>query len=189
MKKMLLLLCSLILVSGCSNGATRKTEMNSKYENYIELIINNNNVNSLDIPFQHSLEITQNTKGKYVYTVSIFSPRVAMYDIELMAVDINTISVNSVAPSIGVVEDEQFNMIPFQSDQSKGFYQGMSINGESDSPTFMLSCLVVYQDFTKVGENYIYFTISGDYADYSTEREITKEEPVEEDREEESDEE
>lgn len=172
MKKIMIWLFVLCLLAGCTTERNMNEEMNNRYENYIELIINNKSVSSDQIPFQYSLDILKTKEGSYIYELAIHDPLIAMYDVEMIAVDINAMTADFIAPSIGVVEDEVFNMLPFQSDINKGFYPGLAINGITNKDSITLDVLVVYKDASLSSEKYIFFTISQKYIERTTDETV-----------------
>lgn len=165
MKRIMILCLMLSCLIGCSKEKDMENEMNSRYENYIELIINNNGAASVDIPFEYNLDILKSDENTYIYELAIHDPIIAMYDVELLAVDLSQMSEDFIAPSIGVVEDEIFNMLPYQSDIDKGFYPGLAVNGVSPNDTVKLDILVVYKDSTQTNEKYIFFSATKSYVE------------------------
>lgn len=159
MKKIYVYFSILVWLCGCTAVTPSENVYNGKYENYIELIINNNGVVSADIPFDYEFTCEE-SNGEYIYDVDIFNPRVAMYDVEMIAVDRKMITDEYLAPSLGVAEETQFNMIPNQSDSSLGYYQRLGLNGLAPTNDFTLYMLVTYKDSTKVNEKMVFFTIS-----------------------------
>ncbi len=174
MKKITILFIVMLLM-GCSAISSIENEHSGKYENYIELIINNNGAVSAEIPFEYEVTIEENN-GEYIYDVDIFNPRVAMYDVEMIAVDQTLITDDYLAPSLGVAEDTQFNMIPNQSDSSRGYYQRLGLNGIAPGSDFTLQMLVSYKDATLVNEKLIFFTIhSLDYLEIAEDEAVSEE--------------
>lgn len=183
MKKILMIFLLCLIVTACGAGTNKEVEHNGKYENYIELIINNGGTLSNEIPFDYEFSITPNDQV-YIYDVDIYNPKVAMYDVEMIAVDQTLITDDYLAPSLGVAEDKQFNMIPNQSDASLGYYQRLGLNGIAPSEDFRLYMLVSYKDSTQVNEKYVFFTIdSKDYLPENNEEENISEDVVEEEEE------
>ena len=172
MRKISILLC-LFLLCGCIPFNKNKVkEYNVKYENYLESIIDNSKQVTMDIPFEWKFNMYK-TEENYAYEISITNPKVAMSNIQFIAVDITQISEDTVAPCVGIFEEQTYNMIPNQSNFEKGYYGGIGLNGTTDKEAFVLNCLVVYKDKNQ-NDNYIYFIINADYKDF--EKEVTKDE-------------
>lgn len=165
MKKSVLLLCLSLMLTGCLNKENvPSAEKNEKYENYMELIIDNSKQVSSDIPFDWNFNMVESSE-KYVYEIVISNPRIEMTDIQMIAADITEIRENVLAPSIGIFEEQSYNMVPNQVNPELGYFEGIGLNGETSKPSFVLNCLVVYKDRKHV-DNYIYFIINADIADF-----------------------
>ncbi len=104
----------------------------------------------------------------YSYLVSISDPLVAMYNVQMVVADLSEISESNVAPNIGVFENKSYNMIPNQVNTEKGYYKGLAVHGETSKSAFVLNCLVMYKD-AKQNDNYVYYIINADYADFENE--------------------
>ena len=173
MKKIGFLLCLSLILSGCNNSKREFEEQRQKYENYMELIIDNSKQITTNVPFNWEFNMTE-SEGKYIYEVIISKPLVEMSDIQMIAVDIEQISESEIAPNLGLFEEERYNMIPNQICVEKGYYPGIGVNGVSNSDKFILNCLVVYKD-RKQSDNYVYFIINADYDDFKV-KEVTNDE-------------
>ena len=66
----------------------------------------------------------------------------------MMVIDVSKVGSENIFPSIGVIDEEQFNLIPFQSNAQRGFYAALACNGVSDVPQFTLNVFVVYRDYS-----------------------------------------
>lgn len=169
MKKLKFLLCLSLFLTGCKNSKKEYEEQRQKYENYMELIIDNSKQISTNIPFNWNFNMTEN-EGEYIYEVIISNPRVEMTGIQMIAVDIEQISESTIAPNLGLFEEQKYNMIPNQVCVEKGYYPGIGVNGISKKDKFILNCLVVYKDKNQ-SDNYVYFIINVDYDDFKSEEE------------------
>lgn len=181
MKKLLsFTLCSLLLCGCMSNHDKNEKEYNEKYENYMGFIIDNSKQVTTNLPFKWTFNMVKTDDG-YSYDVKISEPKVAMYNIQMIVADISEISASQVSPSIGIFEGVQYNMIPNQVNTEKGFFEGIGINGVSPKEKFTLNCMVVYKDRNQT-DNYVYFMIDADYADFKDQekQKVEKEEQKDE---------
>lgn len=163
MHKIITLLICLSLLGGCARNNNSASNTNTKYIGYVEAIINNNSIVSSDIPFDYDLSVTKDSKGQYVYEVTISNPKQAMYNVEMMVIDVSKVGSENIFPSIGVIDEEQFNLIPFQSNAKRGFYAALACNGVSDGPQFTLNAFVVYRDYSGLNETRIFFNLDAKY--------------------------
>lgn len=163
MHKIITLLFCLCLVCGCSKNNNNTSDTSTKYIGYVEAIINNNSTVSSEIPFDYDLSVTKDSKGQYVYEVMIMNPKQAMYNVEMMVIDVSKVGSENIFPSIGVIDEEQFNLIPFQSNAERSFYSALACNGISDVPQFTLNVFVVYRDYSGLNETRVFFNLDAVY--------------------------
>lgn len=160
MRKSLLALVLLLLVSGCSSSKrVNDQEKYKKYNAAIEQILNNNGAVSSEIPFNYAVTISKvEEDNTYEYAVILDQPQVAMYDIEAIAIDISQVDSGVIFPSAGIV-DSADSMVPFQVDAQQGFPKGIVLNGISQSPTFTLHLMVSWKDYAKLNQFSAFFAV------------------------------
>lgn len=148
-------------MSGCSRSDSTDKEFRDKYNSFVDAIIDNNNVETNDIPFSHTLTVEKDSDGSYRYEVTIDNPKIAMYNIQMMVVDK---SVSADYPFIGLLPDEDsYSMIPFQENRDKFFVKGIKLGGISQSPTFTLNIIVTWKDYAKLNTTTAFFNYTYDY--------------------------
>lgn len=174
MKKINVLLLFCLLVTGC-NASKNETSKQEKYKNYVDMLIDNKDDVTGNIPFEYELDMNQINDEKYEYSLAIKNPKVAMYNIRMLAADLSAISEKDLAPTLGIVEveDERYNMIPNQINQDKNYYGGVVLTSTSLKSKFRIHAFVSYLDKNQ-NENYVYFHVDADYNDFK------KEEPKDE---------
>jgi len=75
-----------------------------------------------------------------------------MYGIKvLMIVDntTRTIETDRMMPSLGMLEDREYNLIPYQVDLEKNCYAGLNLSVLDDNPSIHVSVLVSYTNREK----------------------------------------
>lgn len=162
MRKLSIILICCFTLFGCAQKSEPADDINEKYKNYIEMIIQNKDSNTENIPFDYELIVQENGKGEYIYEVAINNPKIAMYDVEMIVADVSKIGKESIFPSIGIADEEKFSMIPFQSNPERGFYPGFACNGVADSANFNLSVMVVYHDYAGLTEKNVFFNVKNE---------------------------
>ena len=65
-----------------------------------------------------------------------------MYEVEILTVEEDKEYINGVAANGGVLLDDIYNLIPNQSDISKGYISGINISGETNNEHPVLYVLV-----------------------------------------------
>jgi len=102
----------------------------------------------------YELEVVMNkiSDSEYRYDVIIDSPKIAMYAIEIMVVENNITPevADKMMPTIGIFEDVEYNLIPYQVNVDKGYVKGLIVNGISTEPTINLKIMVLWRDYAKL---------------------------------------
>ncbi|MFV0479831.1 MAG: hypothetical protein ACK5LZ_04605 [Anaerorhabdus sp.] len=136
-KKILMGLASLLLISGCTDSNNQ--EMNSseynQYTQTYEMI--NTQVAFLESStnFSMNVEIAQDEEGKIIYYVVIDEATVAMQDVEAMVVAVGANAEVTMFPSIGIVDDATYNLVPAQVNKAEGYVEGFVLSGETEYQT------------------------------------------------------
>ncbi len=152
MKKLLYPILALtLLLTGCQQSQQRQLDQ-EKYDAYLtyyqEIITAQNKLTSCDY-FNISLVINQLSDGTYRYDVIIDEPKVAMYSIEVLAVVLKTdatIDYDVMMPSVGIMDDDDVNMIPYQVDKAKNYVEGLDLSGTVDSLPVNIGVKVSFKD-------------------------------------------
>lgn len=175
MRKLLILLCLLAMsISGCDKRNTNDKEFQNTYNSFVDSILDNNGVDSTDIPFAHRLEVEKDDQDLYHYRVIIDQPRIAMYHIQMMVVDKSS---SNAYPFIGLMKDEDsVNMIPNQENKEKNFVQGIILEGTSSTPSFTLLVQVSWKDYAQINNRTVFFSYTYDYDQAQVEKEEQHEE-------------
>ena len=126
MKKIFL---SLILIIGLFGCSEKNTAAETKYYDMLKLISQREEYSTSSDNFTISAEISPISEGRYRYFVTLDKPKLAMYEVEILAIEEGKEYINEVAANAGVLLDDIYNMIPNQSDISKGYISGINISG------------------------------------------------------------
>lgn len=160
-------LLTVLFLSGCTNTKEKEAEAMNNYKSFRDSIIDNKEVETSDIPFDHKLEVSKLKDGTYEYIVTIDNAKVAMYNIEWMIYDksIDSGSTSQIFPTYGILDDDtkNFTMIPFQSRKEENFVSGMQLSGISQTPKFTLNILVTWKDYGKTNTYKAYFNYNYEY--------------------------
>ncbi|MGN1405150.1 MAG: hypothetical protein ACI4WM_02665 [Erysipelotrichaceae bacterium] len=153
MKKIFLSLVLIIGLFGCSDS---NSAAQTKYYDMLKLISEREEFLSSSENFTVSAEISNISQGRYRYFVTVDNPRIAMYEVEILAIEEGKEYINEVAANAGVLLDEVYNMIPNQSDVSRGYISGINISGETSNEHPVLYVLVQWhnKELTIVSREY-----------------------------------
>lgn len=154
------------LLSGCAGSPESQESIKLEKYKYIYQTVSDNN-SFLDSPSYYDLSIVMSklSDKSYRYDITIDNPQIAMYDVQVMAVENNLeyeLS-NKMMPTIGILEDDSYNMVPYQVDAERGYVKGLILSGEIDNPIVNLKIRVSYKDYLLVKETNEYYNITVDY--------------------------
>lgn len=164
MKKVLLALLVMVsLVTGCRGQSDEEIKM-EKYAYIYQTITDNDSF--LSNSDKYDINVTMSANGKeYTYYVNIDNPRIAMYELQVMCVenDVDYALVKKIMPTIGILDDESYNLIPNQVDVERGYLKGVILSGTTDRKILNLKIRVAYKDYLLVKETQDYLSITVDY--------------------------
>lgn len=155
MKKLSVLLITLLVLCGCQEIGTQDIDPNQRYFALIENIKEHEAFVSSSNYYDIEVEMAQ-IDGGYRYYVTIDNPRVALYDVEALAIEPEVDYTNTMAANIGIFEDSEYSMIPNQKNPDKGYVSGLVMSGTTNNPE---TTLYVYVSF----KNDDYSTLKTEY--------------------------
>lgn len=146
MKKIFMMLSVFMLfISACqSSDESIDTEKQRVYSIFKEKVIANNGTLSYNIPFSYTLEVLLLDDGTYAYTVIIDNPQIVMNQVKMMALQAGATAEDKMEPTVGILEDESYSLIPNQVDVAKGYPKGLAINGISETSDFSIYVIVSF---------------------------------------------
>ncbi|HPW53687.1 MAG TPA: hypothetical protein PK631_04880 [Erysipelotrichaceae bacterium] len=174
MKKLLILLILLIALTGCNGEEPRELdkEKYNAYLTYYQSILAAEDKLVQSPCFDIELVVNKLADGSYRYDVIIDNPRVAMFNIKALAI-IETLSLEidkeKMMPSVGILDDYKYNMVPGQIDLEKNFVEGIILSLTSPESALRVSVMVDYKPLNDEQTVRQYFSLY-----------ITYEEPAEE---------
>ena len=180
MKKTLVLCIAvlLMLLAGCAKEQEDTDAIKLEKYAYIYQTVSDND-SYLEEAKYYDLNIVMSYEeaGYYRYDIVIDSPKRAMYDIQVMAIENNLdYSLNNkMMPTIGIFEDDSYNMVPNQVDASRGYVKGLILSGTTDAPIVNLKIRVSYKDYLLVSETNEYYNITVDYDSMYADSEVSEE--------------
>ncbi len=168
MKKIVAAVLVLLLAVGCQSATDKQYEANlQRYDAYYTAILNNDKFQGSSEYFDIFAVMNKLSDTEYRYDVIIDSPRVAMYDVEVLVIE-NGKSLeiaDEIMPCIGLFEEHDFNLVPFQINLDAGFAEGFGLNGLVENPIVNLKVMVVWKDYAKVQQKREYFDLTVQYSE------------------------
>ena len=169
MRKLIFVIIISLMLSGCQwfdNDDIDKAKF-QRYSAYYTSIFDNDRF--ILASEYYDLEVVMNkiSDSEYRYDVIIDSPKIAMYAIEVMVVENNITPevADKMMPTIGIFENVEYNLIPYQVNVDKGYVKGLIVNGISTMPSINLKIMVLWRDYAKLLVTREFFEIVKTYDD------------------------
>ena len=165
MKRILILIVSLFLLCSC-NSANSRTDLEEKYVNLVESLSEHTEFTTFSNHFTITTDISQINDSSYRYFVIVDNPRVAMYGVEIVAVEKGINYTNNMAANVGVLSETSYNLIPGQVRVDKGYVAGLTVSGVSASSSPVIDVLVQWHSKDQnVVQEFFEFQINIDEAE------------------------
>ncbi len=145
-------ICLICLLSACQTNSRMDAAKYNLYKTYYTDIFNQANFTQSSQYFEISASRQLIGTNIYRFDVIIDQAKVAMYNVEILVILDNgslTIS-DTMMPSVGIFENDTYNMIPYQSNNALHYVKGFGLNGLSSETIMHLKILVMWKDSTKV---------------------------------------
>lgn len=171
MRKLTIIIILALILSGCQwfdNDDIDEAKF-QRYSAYYTSIFDNDRF--IFASEYYDIEVVMNkiSDSEYRYDVIIDSPRIAMYAIEIMVVENNVTPevANKMMPTIGIFENVEYNLIPYQVNVERGYVKGLIVNGISSLPSINLKIMVLWRDYAKLIVTREFFDINKIFDDGS----------------------
>jgi len=151
MKKIGLSLLLILSLSACVSNSNEELTYQI-YKTTYQSILNTTSFQTSSQNFNINVTLTDQGNGNVRYDLFVDEPKISMYDIEILAiVDTGLLVVSeAMMPSIGIFEDAQYHMIPYQINADYGYQKGFNLNGVITSRQLTLKVLVMWKDYFKI---------------------------------------
>ena len=144
-----------LLLCGCSLLPNKTQDADDRYFYLIDMLNEHETFSDASRYFAIEVEMAKIENG-YRYYIIIDDPQLAMYDIELIAIEKDVDYTEKMAANIGIFEDTQYNMIPNQSNVEDGYVKGLVASGVSSKAETTLYIFVQFKnsDYSIVHNEY-----------------------------------
>ena len=102
-------------------------KLNLQYQKYIQKLIEQQEFNNKSDEFSIRLVLNKINDTETRYDIIIDSPKINMYDLQAIAKVEN--DDESSLPSLGILEEESFSLVPGVVDKTRGIYRGVNLSG------------------------------------------------------------
>lgn len=143
-KTFIAFLIFLIVLSGCQNTSRNTSGRDERYFDMLSQLENVENFSTAPINYNISVELSS-IEGGYRFYVIIDEPKVAMYNIQAMAIVEGDDYSQTMAANVGIFEDVNYAMIPNQKKVDDGYVAGLSISGITQKDPCAIDVVVRYE--------------------------------------------
>ena len=156
MKKILISLCLLLILTACNEDGREIANPDERYIYIIEMIKEHDSFAESSNYFDISVEMAE-IQGGYRYYITVDNPRIAMYDVELLAIEDEVDYHSNMAANVGIFENKEYNMVPNQTNVSQGYVKGVVASGISSKSETTLYVFVQFKniDYSTTHSEYI----------------------------------
>ncbi len=175
MKKLITLLVLSMILSACSSATTASDIDEEKYDAYLtyyQSILDYGSKQESSDYYDINVVASLVDDDTYRYDVIIDNPQVAMYNIIVLVIVDNvssTINYDEMMPSVGIFEDEEYNMLPGQVDADKNFVEGLDLSVTSSESSIHLSAVVIFENGDGSKTTREYLSLSASYQEAEVE--------------------
>lgn len=155
----IIIIILIFLLCGCNVINRDNEEPSSRYTYLIEMLKEHTSFTKSSDYFDINVEMATIDNG-YRYYVIIDKPTLAMYDIEMLAIEPDKNYSNVMAANVGIFDKKEYHMIPNQSNPEEGYVKGLIASGTTESSLITLHVYVQFKnaDFTNVHNEFIELT-------------------------------
>lgn len=122
----IIILC--LLITGCKSDSNEiGDKLNRQYQKYTQKLIEQQEFNNKSDEFSIRLVLNKINDTETRYDIIIDSPKINMYDLQAIAKVEN--DDESSLPSLGILEEESFSLVPGVVDKTRGIYRGVNLSG------------------------------------------------------------
>lgn len=152
MRRFFLVILTAVMLCGCTpNQGSDANAAQTAYESYYQAIEENGRFQNSSLYYDISAEMTVLPDGTHSYYIFLDNAQIAMYDVVMLAVEGDQLydDTSKMMPSIGIFDNTDVNLIPFQSNPAAGYARGLMISGNCEEDEVELKILVEWKDKTR----------------------------------------
>lgn len=152
MRRFFLVILAVSMLCGCTKKqGSDASAVQTAYESYYQAVEENGRFQNTSLYYDISAEMTALPDGTHSYYIFLDNARIAMYDVVLLAVEGDQLYADTgkMMPSIGIFDNTDVNLVPFQSNPAAGYARGLMISGNCAADEVELKILVEWKDKTR----------------------------------------
>lgn len=145
MKKIFIVTLLLLVLTACKEDNAIDTSANERYTDMIAQLQARDDFKETSEYFDIAADITPINDG-YRYYVTIDNAKVAMYEIEAIAIEKDVDYSNVMAANIGLFENMEYSIVPGQVYTANGYVKGINISGTTTNANPTLYVAVIWHN-------------------------------------------
>lgn len=149
-------LCMILFLSGC-NVSKISDEQQKIYDGFKDSLLNNGELISNNIPFSYDIDVEEKDE-KFVYTVFVNEPLVAMRNIQMMILNPDDLTKDIETGTIGIFDETLTHMIPNQENEKAGYLSEIRLQGVSSQKDFSVYAMIVWKDSNQLTQYQAFFS-------------------------------
>ena len=153
MKRLLYIGLALVLLCGCAkqDDESISEEKMDKYASSYRTVLEAENFEGASRYFDIYADFHENEDGTLIYYVYVDHAQIAMYDVEVIAIEnMQPYQETEMMPTKGIFESQKFSMIPYQYNIDAGYVKGFAISGDYEGDELQLNVMVSWKDSTRL---------------------------------------
>lgn len=143
MKKLILLLICCIMLTGCNKTAQPVNKLDKQFQEFKNKLEHADDFLETTDEFAIHLIVNKIDNEEYRYDVIIDMPVINMYHLQAIAKIAG--SKNESMPTLGVLENDVFSLVPGVVDKEQGIYKGVNLSGITKEKEFTV---LIYLTFS-----------------------------------------
>ncbi len=169
--KFTLIIITCLLLVGCNDGFSREEILLNKYEVAYNALVSSDKFDEKSEYYNIEIEVYELSDGTYRVDAILDSVNVAMYNVQMMMeVDSKGIEqYDYMIPSLGIVDDTQYNLIPNQVNDDNGFYAGLILSAINNKDNGNVKLMISWSNYANTKQFVEYIEVDYDAKDVAEE--------------------
>ncbi|MEG2329567.1 hypothetical protein [Anaerorhabdus sp.] len=162
MRILIRILILTLFLSGCQSKNTNEIDSKKldEYKSIYQTLLQSTATSEAGTYFDISTEVTHLPDDTYRYYVIVDNASTSMYNVKMIALEVGSDSETIMAPSIGILDGEVYNLIPSQVSMQEGFVKGLVLSGDSVNSEINLKIMISWTDEKGKKQEKEYFDIT-----------------------------
>lgn len=151
MKKIIFAILMTLFLVSCQSSSDKysKSPEYKQYMDTVQLIEKQASFSEVSENFSVNVETTKTDSGLINYYLIIENPRATMLDVTAMVIVSGEDPEERTFPSIGIIENKEYNLVPAQVNPEAGYVEGLMLSGQTTQNPIELKLMVSWTSPTQ----------------------------------------